>query len=832
LIKIAHKRYYRFFCNYISILAPGGGAMQKSLVILTGALFFGTLATSAADPLDSPDTVYIDGQPCNRPCQSYMAWSHQVVPGPAQLQRVPPRGAARHQPPNAIAGRAIGIGEGASKRTAQGRVTKQAALTSIEMPLAGAVNLQLMGGPAASGSTGARTSETRPVTPTVKVSDALSTVGVAADRTRTTQQQVTAATAVAERMSAVAEVAIVIARMEIKSVSDLAGKNIAIDDPQPASSGDVRTAIAAAGAAAVQLDESQTKAIDRVIGGEVPAAVVTLVSREAAEGFPEIAGFRIFRIPLTPEMPQARVENARPTEAVAAATRDRTTQELVTAATALAERMTIPKGDSQRAALTPSNDTDPRIAVLMARPEIKLMSDLTGKEIALDDKLSASSRDVRIAIAAAGAAKVQVNEGQGKALDRVIDGTVPAAVLTLVSREAADAFPEIAGFKIFRIPLTPEMAPAKVADLQLARDALPKTIQERVAAATATAERITAAKVDPGGAELNTSSINRSARSETMLPGAAEKVVPAPSSDDAARIAIVMARPEIKSISDLAGRSIAISHSQSVSSATIRGAIAAAGAADVQVNEGQTEVVNRLILAELPAAVLTLVSPEAAEGFPEITGFRIFRIPLSPGSILVRAPLKTPEKIAAADGEAREPKQAAEKEAAELRQSLQQERDRAARLEHDLALARRANDALASAERETVGKVAQDKQLDAQATKLAATNHDAVAVTADGPRANSEDAADVARLMARANALLAQGNISAARTVLERAAEAGSVQASFTLAETYDPLILPKWGVYGTRADATKARELYAKAEAGGLREAKARFEALASVAR
>jgi hypothetical protein len=165
------------------------------------------------------------------------------------------------------------------------------------------------------------------------------------------------------------------------------------------------------------------------------------------------------------------------------------------------------------------------------------------------------------------------------------------------------------------------------------------------------------------------------------------------------------------------------------------------------------------------------------------------------------------------------------------RRSLRQERDRAERLERDLALARRTNDAPAALQDETVGQVAQDKPLDAQATKLAAAKQAAGAVAGDGPRANSEDAADVARLVARASALLAQGNISAARAVLERAAEAGSAQASFTLAETYDPLILPKWGVYGTRGDATKARELYTKAEAGGIKEAKARFEALAPVA-
>jgi hypothetical protein len=118
-------------------------------------------------------------------------------------------------------------------------------------------------------------------------------------RARTTQAQVTAATAVAERITDATAVAILLARPEIKSLSDLAGRNIAIDNKQSAASGNVRIAMAAAGAAEVQLTASQTTAIDRVIDGEVPAAVLTLASPEAAEGFPEIAGFKIFRIPLS-----------------------------------------------------------------------------------------------------------------------------------------------------------------------------------------------------------------------------------------------------------------------------------------------------------------------------------------------------------------------------------------------------------------------------------------------------------------------------------------------------------------------------------------------------
>jgi TPR repeat protein len=75
--------------------------------------------------------------------------------------------------------------------------------------------------------------------------------------------------------------------------------------------------------------------------------------------------------------------------------------------------------------------------------------------------------------------------------------------------------------------------------------------------------------------------------------------------------------------------------------------------------------------------------------------------------------------------------------------------------------------------------------------------------------------------------LLAQGNIGAARIVLERAAEAGSAQATFRLAETYDPLVLSIWRTYGTRSDATKARELYAKAYDSGVKAAKDRSDAL-----
>ena len=81
--------------------------------------------------------------------------------------------------------------------------------------------------------------------------------------------------------------------------------------------------------------------------------------------------------------------------------------------------------------------------------------------------------------------------------------------------------------------------------------------------------------------------------------------------------------------------------------------------------------------------------------------------------------------------------------------------------------------------------------------------------------------------MARATMLLGQGNIGAARIVLQSAAEMGSAPALFALAETYDPAVLSAWGTLGTQGDAHMAQELYAKALASGIQEAKDRLNTL-----
>jgi hypothetical protein len=155
--------------------------------------------------------------------------------------------------------------------------------------------------------------------------------------------------------------------------------------------------------------------------------------------------------------------------------------------------------------------------------------------------------------------------------------------------------------------------------------------------------------------------------------------------------------------------------------------------------------------------------------------------------------------------------QAAGREIADLRQSLQQERSRADARERDLASAGRPDER--GPEQPPAGSI------------LPTTQN--VKVTSAEPLIASEQNEVEARLIPRARELLDQGNIGAARIVLELAVEKDIARASFMLAETYDPAVLSAWGTYGTRSEAIKARELYAKAQRGGIREAKERLDAL-----
>jgi ABC-type amino acid transport substrate-binding protein len=114
--------------------------------------------------------------------------------------------------------------------------------------------------------------------------------------------------------------------------------------------------------------------------------------------------------------------------------------------------------NTARAAPAPPDNPDLLVAVLMARPETKSVADLAGKTIAIDDRYAKSSSTVRTAIVAAGATEVQLSEGTTTAINRLTNGEVPAAVVALVSPDATETFPDIKGFKIFHVPLSPRAA--------------------------------------------------------------------------------------------------------------------------------------------------------------------------------------------------------------------------------------------------------------------------------------------------------------------------------------------------------------------------------------
>jgi len=185
-----------------------------------------------------------------------------------------------------------------------------------------------------------------------------------------------------------------------------------------------------------------------------------------------------------------------------------------------------------------------------------------------------------------------------------------------------------------------------------------------------------------------------------------------------------------------------------------------------------------------------------------------------------------------------EAREASERSAGEQQHALQQEQDKMARLVVELAEARSRLEALASPrpakeaadgnqpatmrnEFQTAAAEAPVSSASLEAGRTQLTEPGSVPTSPQPPNPQA------VRLIARANLLLEQGNIGGARNMLDLAAELGSREALFWLAETYDPLVLSARQTFGTQSDIAKARELYGKALAGGVNEAQRRLEAL-----
>lgn len=90
------------------------------------------------------------------------------------------------------------------------------------------------------------------------------------------------------------------------------------------------------------------------------------------------------------------------------------------------------------------------------------------------------------------------------------------------------------------------------------------------------------------------------------------------------------------------------------------------------------------------------------------------------------------------------------------------------------------------------------------------------------------DPEEIALLVKQGEQFVASGDLAGARTVLQRAAEAGEAIAAVALGATYDPAVLKKLGVIGMKSDLEKARSWYQKAESLGSVEATQRLKILA----
>ena len=89
---------------------------------------------------------------------------------------------------------------------------------------------------------------------------------------------------------------------------------------------------------------------------------------------------------------------------------------------------------------------------------------------------------------------------------------------------------------------------------------------------------------------------------------------------------------------------------------------------------------------------------------------------------------------------------------------------------------------------------------------------------------NSEE---LASLMTRAKAFLASGDISPARLLLERAAQANEASAALMLAQTYDPTVLGTQDIRNITPDPAMARTWYQRAVQLGSTDAQRRLSQL-----
>ena len=426
--------------------------MSRKWTLLTLIFFLGSVATLQANPLDSPGIVYIDGLPCNRACQSYMAWSRPsparhreesesnfVAPAEAEIQRV--------------------------EHAARPRVARQPVPVPRPMPRAGMA-----------------ASNAKPSNPKASHSKQVAAPKLA---DQAVGKAAPTATAIVMPEKAVAGAQEPERKLESPvSVEPPQGASIAATPPTEGPKPEAAKSEAAKSEVAAPVPAKSEIAVlpatpeitaSPDAAGEAPASVPPAQAASIAPVQPTEES-RSEVAPAPPAKSEIAVLPATPVAAAgtAPASMPRTIQEQVVEATGMADRVTAITLEREAASKSGNQGMEPGaggatdktasgspinpdnlVALVLARPEINKLSDLNNRNIAIEEKQSAATGSVSAALMAAGAAEVQFSKAQTGALDRLISGEVPAAVLTLASPEAAESFPDIAGFRIFRVPLSP-----------------------------------------------------------------------------------------------------------------------------------------------------------------------------------------------------------------------------------------------------------------------------------------------------------------------------------------------------------------------------------------
>ena len=359
--------------------------MSRNWTLLPLILFLGSAGTLQAQPLDSPDTVYIDGQPCSRACQAYMNWSYRAqsarrreereivaVPAEPEFEQVQP--------------------------VARPRAAKHAAPVARAAPQAGktASNGYAAGAKASNGKK------------------------IAAPN---------AAPPVAAHAMPLAVAAATPAKPAEETIADIQKPEPKVEHANPpAQTVAVAPSQPAAAPAPKELAPKEPSSKEPASKPSAPEVKTEAKAEVAVEKKPDVV------LP-----PPATLEVAAAPAAPAPAMAPGKAREIAKAASSAS-----------------LDDPDNLVALVLARPEITSLSDLNNRNIAITEKQSASSGRVSAALMAAGAAEVQFSEVKSSAIDRLMNGEVPAAVV-LAPRDVANLFPEVEGFRTFRVPLKAKM---------------------------------------------------------------------------------------------------------------------------------------------------------------------------------------------------------------------------------------------------------------------------------------------------------------------------------------------------------------------------------------